>query len=82
MTHVPAHSSERGNSDSEGATKVVKQKSKQSICTHFTKDRNCDVCLRTKITKVPCRKRNERSIPRAEKFGDLNSGSQNPQRRK
>ena len=35
------------------------------------KDRNCDMCLRTKITRVPCRRRNEGSIPRAEKFGDL-----------
>ena len=34
-------------------------------------DRNCDICLRTKITRVPCRRRNEGSIPRAEKFGDL-----------
>ena len=27
--------------------------------------------LRTKITRVPCRRRNEGSFPRAEKFGDL-----------
>ena len=27
--------------------------------------------MRTKITRVPCRRRNEGSIPRAEKFGDL-----------
>ena len=25
--------------------------------THFPKDRNCEVCLRTKITRAPCRKR-------------------------
>ena len=37
----------------------------------FPEDRNCDICLRTKITRVPCRRRNEGSIPRAEKFGDL-----------
>ena len=29
------------------------------------------MCLRTTITRVPCRRRNEGSIPRAEKFGDL-----------
>ena len=45
-THVPAHSSERENSDSEGATKVLTQKRKHSIYSHFIKDRNCDVCLR------------------------------------
>ena len=38
---------------------------------HFPKDRNCDICMRTKITRTPCRKRNEGSVPRAEKFGDL-----------
>ena len=70
-THVPAHSSERENSDSEDATIVVTQKRKHSIYIHFPKDRNCDVCLRTKITRVPCRRRNEGSIPRAENFGDL-----------
>ena len=71
-THVPAHSSEREISDSEGdASKVGALKRKHSIYTHFPKDRNCDICLRTKITRVPCRRRHEGSIPRAEKFGDL-----------
>ena len=69
---MPAHSSERENSDSEGgAAKVVTPKRKHSIYTHFPKERNCDVCLRTKITRVPCGRRDEGSIPRAVKFGDL-----------
>ena len=71
-THVPAHPSEREISDSEGdASKVETQKRKHCIYTHFPQDRNCDTCLRTKITRVPCRRRNEGSIPRAEEFGDL-----------
>ena len=70
-THVSAHSSERENSDSEGSAKVVTQEREHSICTHFPKDRNCDVCLRTKITRVLCRRRHEGHIPRAEMFGDL-----------
>ena len=71
-THVPAHSSVRENSDSEGdASKVERQKRKHSIYTHFAKDRNCDVCWRTEITRVPCRRRYARSIPGAEHFGDL-----------
>ena len=71
-THVPAHPSEREISDSEGdASKVETQKRKHSIETHFAEDRNWDICLRTKVTRVPCRRRNEGSIPRAEKFGDL-----------
>ena len=56
-THVPAHPSERDISDLEGdASKVETQKRKHSIKTHFPKDRNCDICLRTKITRVPCRR--------------------------
>ena len=59
-------------SESEGdASKVETQERKHSIKTHFTKDRYCDICLRIKITRVPCRRRNEGSIPRSEKFGDL-----------
>ena len=35
------------------------------------KDRNCEICKRTKITRAPCRRRNDEAVPRAEKFGDL-----------
>ena len=42
-----------------------------SIYTHFPKDRNCEVCLRTKMTRAPCRRRTGEAIPQAEKFGDL-----------
>ena len=70
-THVPAHSSQRENSDSDCAAKVVIQKRKHNVSTHFAKDWNCDVCLGTKITRVSCRRRYEGSIPRAEKFGNL-----------
>ena len=35
------------------------------------KDRNCEICKRTKITRAPCRRRNGEAVPRAEKFGDL-----------
>ena len=71
-THVPEHSSKR---DTTQIRKVLQKwwhkKLKDSIYTHFPKDRNCDVCLRTKITRIPCRRRHEGHIPRAEKFGDL-----------
>ena len=39
--------------------------------THFPKDRNCDIFLRTKITTAPCRRRTGEALPRAENFGDL-----------
>ena len=35
------------------------------------KDRNCEICRRTKITRAPCRRRIGGSVPRAENFGDL-----------
>ena len=44
---------------------------KHSVYTHFPKDRNCEICQRTKITRAPCRRRNGGAVPRAEIFGDL-----------
>ena len=44
---------------------------KHSVYTHFTKDRNCEICQRTNITRAPCRRRNGGVVLRAEKFGDL-----------
>ena len=44
---------------------------KHRVYTHFTKDRNCEICQRTKITKSPCRRCIGGAIPRAENFGDL-----------
>ena len=64
---APVHISH--DSDSERPTKVASIE--HSIFTHFPKDRNCEVCLRTKMTRAPCRKRTGDAVPRAEKFGDL-----------
>ena len=44
---------------------------KHSIYTHFPKDRNCEICQRTKITRAPCRRRIGGAVPRAEHFGGL-----------
>ena len=41
------------------------------IYTHLPKNRHCEICQRTKITRAPCRKRIGGAVPRAEKFGDL-----------
>ena len=35
------------------------------------KDRNCEICHRTKITRAPCRRRTGGALLRAENFGDL-----------
>ena len=37
----------------------------------FPQDRNCDVCLRGKITRSPSRRRTGEALPEAEEFGDL-----------
>ena len=44
---------------------------KHSVKTHFPEDRNCEICQRTKITRVPCRRRIDGAVPGAENFGDL-----------
>ena len=69
---VPEHrdaSSSSHELSSEPLGKVVS--GKHNIYTHFPKDRKCDICMRTKITRTPCRRRTGVAIPRAEIFGDL-----------
>ena len=44
---------------------------KHSVHTHFPKDRNVEICQRTRITRVPCRRRKGEEVPRAENVGDL-----------
>ena len=64
-----AHSSPE--SDLEYPTKVASKPRKHSMETHFPKDRNCEVCLRTEMTRAPCSRRTGEVLLRAEKFGDL-----------
>ena len=69
---VPEHRDAPSSSHelpSEPRAKVVS--GKHSIFTHVAKDRNCDICLRSKITRAPCRRRTGTVVPRAENFGDL-----------
>ena len=42
-----------------------------SVQTHNTKDRNCEICQRTKNTRAPCRRHMGGAVFRAEFFGDL-----------
>ena len=44
---------------------------KHSAYTHFPKDPNCDICLKTKITRSYCRRRAGTVVPKAENCGDL-----------
>ena len=53
---------------SNGAARV---RVSTSVYTHFPKDPNCDICLKTKITRTSWRRRADTVVPRAEHFGDL-----------
>ena len=55
----------------EPTTKRREDLGKHSVFSHFPKDRNCEICKRTKITRAPCRRRNGEAVPRATNFGDL-----------
>ena len=68
-TQVPALANTSHDSDSERPTKVASRK--HSVYTHFSQNRNCDVCTLNKITIAPCRRRTGEAVPRADKFGDL-----------
>ena len=67
-----SHASSSHEASSEPITKRREDLGKHSVYTHhFPKDRNCEICQRTKITRAPCRRRNGEAVPRAENFGDL-----------
>ena len=50
---------------------------KHSVCTRLPEDPNCDICLKTKITRASCRRRTGAVVPRAERFGDLSTVDHN-----
>ena len=66
-----SHASSSYEVSLEPTTKRREDLGKHSVYTHFPKDRNCEICKRTKITRAPCRRRNGEAVPRAVNFGDL-----------
>ena len=66
-----SHASSSHEASLEPTTKRREDLGKHNVHTHFPKDRNCDICKRTKITRAPCRRRNGEAVPRAIIFGDL-----------
>ena len=58
----------------EPSRKVIS--GEHSVFTHFPKDRNCEACKRTEMTRAPCRRRTGNAELRAEKFGDLITADQ------
>ena len=66
-----SHASSSHEVSVEPTTKRREDLGKHNVHTHFLKDRNCEICKRTKITWAPCRRRNGEAVPRADIFGDL-----------
>ena len=69
--HGDCHASSSDEVSLEPTTKRREDPGKHNVYTHFHKDRNCEICKRTNITRAPCRRRNGEAVPRAENFGDL-----------
>ena len=67
---VPEHRDSHTSSSHESSLEPTPARSadlgKHSVYTHFPKDRNCETCQRTKITRDPCRRRIGGAVPRAE----------------
>ena len=68
---METHASSSHEASLEPTFKRLEDLGKHSVDTHFPKDRNCEICKRTEITRAPCRRRISGAVPRAEKFGDL-----------
>ena len=66
-----SHASSSYGSSSETTPSRSVDLGKHSVYTHFPRDRNCEVCQRTKITRASCRRRSGGAVPRAENFGHL-----------
>ena len=66
-----SHASSSHEPSLEPTSKRSEDFGKHSVYTHFLKDRNWEICQRTKITRALCRRRNDGAVPRAENFGDL-----------
>ena len=72
---IPAHGDSHASSSQEASLEPTFKRredlGKHSVYTHFLKDRNCEICKRSKITRAPCRRLNSGAVPRAVNFGDL-----------
>ena len=75
----PRRNPEQGSQDTSSSShelpmeqraKVKPGSGKHSVYTHFSKDPNCDICLKTKITRASCRRRAGKVVPKVENFGD------------
>ena len=63
-----SHASSSHEASLEPTTKRREDLGKHSVKTHFPKDRNCEICKRTKITRAPMQKTQWRSRTSSCKF--------------
>ena len=75
---VPTHRDAPANSSRESAPEPLGQ---AQYLHSLPEGPKFDICMRTKITSAPCRKRTAASVPRAENFGDLITADHKVQRR-
>ena len=72
---IPLQGGSHASSSHEASLEPIEMRreelGKHNVHTHFPKDRNCEICKRTKITRAPCRRRKGEAVPRADNFGDL-----------
>ena len=70
---IPVHGGSHARSSHERSLEPTRSVNlgQHSVKTHFPKDRNCEICQWTKITRAPRRRRFGRVVLRAENFGDL-----------
>ena len=77
---VPVHGDSHASSHEASLEPIFKRREdvgKHSVNTHSRKNRNCEICKRTKITRAPCRRRSGGAVNRAENFGDLITADHN-----
>ena len=72
---VPEHRDSHAGSSCESSSGPTLARSaalaKHNVQTHFPKDRNCEICQRTKIARASCRRSIGGAVPRTENVGDL-----------
>ena len=72
---IPMQGGSHASSSHEASLEPIEKRredlGKHNVHTHFPKDRNCEICKRTKITRAPCRRRKGGAVPRAANFGHL-----------
>ena len=63
-----SHASSSHEASLEPTEKRREDLGKHNVHTHFLKDRNCEICKRTKITRAPCRRRKGEAVTSCCKF--------------